>query len=184
MNSIDLQKIFGAVLGTFLFIMGVGFLAEAAYHTEPGPGGGYTLEAASGAHGDEAGGEAQTETVSLAALLADANVGKGVKVFKKCTACHTSEAGGANKVGPALYDIVGRSMAVADGFGYSDVFVGFQAEGRTWTYEDLNTFLTKPKDYAPGTKMSFAGLKKETDRANLLAYLQTLSASPVALPTE
>ena len=181
MNWIDLQKIFGAVLGTLLFIMSVGFLAEALYHTEGGKGGGYTLAGAEEAQGDDS--ETTEEVaVPLATLLASADASKGEKVLKKCTACHTFEEGGANKVGPALYGIVGRELAAVDGFAYSDIFNQYNSEGRTWTYEDLNAFLLKPKDYAPGTKMSFAGLKKETDRADLLAYLQTLSASPVAFP--
>lgn len=184
MNWIDLQKIFGAVLGTLLFIMAGGFLAESIYHPVAGEGGGYTIEVADAGHGEDHGEEAAVEEVSLAALLANADAAKGEKVVKKCTACHSFDEGGANKVGPALYDVVGRAIAGVDGFGYSDIFNEYKAEGRTWTYEDLDAFLLKPKDYAPGTKMSFAGLKKETDRADLLAYLQTLSASPVAFPSE
>ncbi|WP_299348727.1 cytochrome c family protein [uncultured Maritalea sp.] len=184
MNWIDLQKIFGAVLGTLLFIMAGGFLAETVYHPVAGSGGGYTLEAADAGHSDGDGAETVVEEVSLAALLANADAASGEKLIKKCTACHSFDEGGANKVGPALYGVVDRPIAGVDGFGYSDVFNGYKAEGKVWSYDDLNAFLTKPKDYAPGTKMSFAGLKKETDRADLLAYLQTLSASPVAFPTE
>ena len=184
MNWIDLQKIFGAVLGTFLFIMSVGFLAEVLYHPEKGPGGGYALPGGEDSHGGEAAAVVEVAAVPLAELLANADPAKGEKVLKKCTACHTFEEGGSNKVGPALYDIVGRDFAAVDGFAYSDIFGQYKGEGRTWSYEDLNAFLLKPKDYAPGTKMSFAGLKKDADRANLLAYLQTLSANPVAFPTE
>jgi len=184
MNWIDLQKIFGAVLGTLLFIMAGGFLAETVYHSSEGTGGGYTLEVADAGHSDGHGEEAVVEEVSLASLLANADAAKGEKLIKKCTACHSFEEGGANKVGPALYGIVDRGIAAVDGFGYSDVLNGYKTEGKTWSYEDLNAFMTKPKDFAPGTKMSFAGLKKETDRANLLAYLQSLSAAPVAFPTE
>jgi len=184
MNWIDLQKIFGAILGTFLFIMAIGFLAEALYHPSHNAGGGYTLEAADDGHGGDDTTEVAEEVVPIGTLLAVADAAKGEKIFKKCAACHTAEAGGANKVGPALYDVVGREIAAGEGFGYSDVLVGYKAEGKTWTYEDLDAFLKKPKDYAPGTKMSFAGLKKETDRANLLAFMQTLSAAPVAFPAE
>lgn len=184
MNSIDLQKIFGAVLGALLFIMSVGFLAEALYHTEGGAGGGYTLAGAEEATDGEESGETAEAAVPLATLLASADAASGEKVVKKCTACHTFEEGGANKVGPALYGVVGRAIGGVDGFAYSDVFAQYNSEGRTWTYEDLDAFMSKPKDYAPGTKMSFAGLKKDTERADLLAYLQTLAASPVAFPVE
>jgi len=184
MNWIDLQKIFGAVLGTLLFIMAGGFLAETVYHPSAGAGGGYTLEVADDGHGRDDGEEAVVEETPLAVLLANADVASGEKLVKKCTACHTFEEGGANKVGPGLYNIVGGSIAHLDDFGYSDVLSGYKAEGKIWSYENLNAFLTKPKDFAPGTKMSFAGLKKDTDRADLLAYLQTLSAAPVAFPTE
>lgn len=184
MNWIDLQKIFGAVLGTLLFIMAGGFLAETVYHPVAGAGGGYTIEVADAGAGDDGGEETAVEEVPLALLLANADVASGEKLFKKCSACHTFEQGGANKVGPALYGVVGSSIAHLDDFGYSDVLSGYKAEGKVWSYENLNAFLTKPKDFAPGTKMSFAGLKKETDRADLLAYLQTLSIAPVAFPTE
>jgi len=183
MNWIDLQKIFGAVLGTLLFIMAGGFLAEAIYHPVESTGGGFTLEVAdAGSDGHNA--EAAVAEVSLATLLANADAAKGEKLTKKCKNCHSFDEGGANKAGPHLYDVVGRPIGSAEGFGYSEVVVGYNAEGKTWTYENLNAFLTKPKDFAPGTKMSFAGLKKETDRANLLAYLHTLSAAPVAFPAE
>lgn len=184
MNWIDLQKIFGAVLGALLFIMSVGFLAETLYHTEAGAGGGYTLAGAEEATDGEEGGETEVAAVPLATLLASADAASGEKVVKKCTACHTFEEGGANKVGPALYGVVDRAIGGVDGFSYSDIFNEYKAEGRVWTYEDLDAFLAKPKDYAPGTKMSFAGLKKETERADLLAYLQTLSSSPVPFPVE
>ena len=105
----------------------------------------------------------------------------GIKVAKKCTACHTFEEGGANKVGPALYDVVNRDMGVVDGFGYSSALKAF-AEGKKWDYESLNGFFWKPKKYMKGTAMGFAGLKKVQDRADLVAYLRTLSASPAPLP--
>jgi cytochrome c len=115
----------------------------------------------------------------LSALLASADPAAGEKVFKKCKACHTVEQGGKNKVGPNLWNVVGGTKAGADGFAYSGALSGLGGE---WTYQDLDAYLTKPKDFAPGTKMSFGGLKKPGDRASVISYLRTLSDSPKPLP--
>jgi cytochrome c len=115
----------------------------------------------------------------LGAMLASADPAAGEKIFNKCKACHTSEQGGKNKVGPNLWNIVDRPKASHEGFSYSGALSGLGGE---WTYADLNAFLTKPKDFAPGTKMTFAGLTKPEDRAEVIAYLRTLSDSPKPLP--
>jgi cytochrome c len=115
----------------------------------------------------------------LSALLASADPADGEKVFKKCKACHTPEQGGPNRVGPNLWNVVGGPKAAHEGFSYSDAMKGL---GGDWTYADLDAYLTKPKDFAPGTKMSFAGLKKPEDRAAVISYLRTLSDSPKPLP--
>ena len=117
----------------------------------------------------------------ILALLADADVAAGLKLAKKCTACHVFEEGGANKVGPALWNIVNAGKGAVAGFGYSEALAGF---GGDWDYDALNQFLYKPKAYIAGTKMNFAGLKKPQDRANMITYLRSLSASPASLPTD
>ncbi len=115
----------------------------------------------------------------LAALLAAASADAGQKVFKKCKACHTTAKGGKNKVGPNLWDIVGRARAAAEKFKYSSVLKGMGGE---WSYADLDAFFTAPKKFAPGNKMPFKGLKKAGDRAALIAYLRSFSDSPKPLP--
>lgn len=112
-------------------------------------------------------------------LLAAASVEDGMKLIKKCTACHTVEQGGPNRVGPNLWNIVNMPVAHHAGFAYSD---GMKTKGGTWSYENLNQFLFKPKSFVPGTKMNFAGLSKDTDRANLIKYLRSLSPNPAPLP--
>ena len=116
----------------------------------------------------------------ILALLASADVAAGAKLAKKCTACHVFEAGGANKVGPALWSIVNQAKGSVDGFAYSSALAGF---GGNWDYQSLNAFLTKPKAYISGTKMNFAGLKKPQDRANMVAWLRTMADSEAPLPT-
>jgi len=181
MDSFELNKIIGAILGTLLFVMGVGFVAEAIYAPIEDNGAGYTLAEAEGAgHGGEEV-VAEVET-PLAVLLASADAAKGAGVAKKCASCHNFEAGGANKTGPGLYDVVDRLIASHEGFAYSDALAGLGAEGEHWTYENLNAFLASPKAFAPGTKMTFAGLKRDNERADLLAYLQSLSDAPIAFP--
>jgi cytochrome c len=107
--------------------------------------------------------------IDIAQMIENADIGAGAKVFKKCASCHTVDQGGANKVGPNLYGIVGKTKAVTSDFSYS---LALKSKSGTWTIDDLNQWLTKPKDFAPGTKMAFAGLKKDKDRANVIAYLK------------
>lgn len=133
----------------------------------------------------EAGGAAAAEVAApktLSELLASADASAGQAVFKKCSACHDASAGGPNKVGPNLYGVVGRPMASHEGFAYSDAMKSHADGGKAWTFEDLNNYLTNPKTEVPGNKMAFAGLKKDEERANLLAWLNSQSAAPQPLP--
>ena len=117
------------------------------------------------------------ESISL--LLASASITDGEKVFKKCGTCHTYSKDGQSKVGPNLWNIINNSKASVSGFAYSNAL---KNSGGTWSYEELNAFLYKPKDYLPGTKMNFSGLKKANDRANLILWLRDQSDDPVPLP--
>lgn len=169
-DTMTFTKILGAGCGALLLFLLGNWGAELIYHGGGGHGDeehaqGYKIEVASAA-------EAATDEpeVDFAELLAAADVGKGEKVFSKCKACHKLEDG-ANGTGPHLWAIVDRPIAAVDGFGYSDVLAG---NSEAWTAENLDGFLENPKGWAPGTKMGFAGLKKPTDRANIIAYLQTI----------
>lgn len=116
---------------------------------------------------------------TVLALLASADAGDGKKIFNKCRACHTVDKGGANRVGPNLWDVVGRAKAGAQGYRFSGVLAGL---GGTWTFADLDAFLARPKAFAPGTRMAFNGVKKAADRAAVIVYLRSLSDSPKPLP--
>ncbi|SEP70227.1 cytochrome c [Devosia sp. YR412] len=180
MDSFELNKIMGAVLGTLLFVMGAGFVAEAIYHPIEGRGPGYALPEPEVAAGGEAA-EAAPE-VPLGILLASASVERGQAAVRKCQSCHNFGEGEPNKQGPHLFDVVGRLEGSISDFAYSEGMLAHNAAGDTWTYENLNHFLTKPSDYVPGTKMNFAGIRTAEERADILAYLQTLSGSPVPFP--
>ena len=181
MDSFELNKIIGAILGTLLFVMGVGFLAESIYHpTANGPG--YALPSPEGGGSEGGGGGEETPTITIGTLLASADATQGAEQAKKCGACHDLSEANSNKTGPGLYDVVERVIGSHPGFAYSQVMQDHQANGDTWTYDNLNHFLTSPKGFAPGTKMTFAGVKNDQERANIIAFLSTLSASPKPFP--
>jgi len=179
-SSLESNKIAAAVLTAGVLAMLSGFVAELLYHPHVElEENAYVVAAAESGAAPMAAAEAPA-LEPIGPLLAAADAANGEKVAKKCTACHSFDEGGANKIGPNLYDLVNRPIASHEGFGYSDALKAHA--GDTWTYEHLNAFLNKPKDFAPGTKMSFAGLGKAGDRADLVAYLRSLSGSPAPLP--
>ncbi|MBI4921164.1 MAG: cytochrome c family protein [Devosia nanyangense] len=182
MDSFELNKIIGAILGTLLFVMGIGFVAEAIYHPVTGQGPGYDLPAPPEEGNDDGGPPPPAEIVSIGTLLAAADPKAGEASAKKCQACHDLTSGGPNKTGPNLYDVVERVIGSHPGFGYSPGMVEHQGKGDTWTYDALNQFIISPKAFVPGTKMAFAGVKDDKERANIIAFLATLSASPKPFP--
>jgi cytochrome c len=180
MDSFEFNKIAGAVLGTALLVFGLSELAGIIYNPHAPERPGFAVEVA---EAGGAGGEAPAEAapaVSLGTLLASADATKGQAVFKACAACHDVAKGGPNKVGPNLWGIVGRPHGVHEGFAYSEAMAALK--DKPWDYAALNEFLLAPKQAIPGTKMAYGGLKKDVDRANLLAYLATLSDAPVPFP--
>tara|TARA_R110002049_G_scaffold307712_2_gene509084 strand:+ start:56808 stop:57311 length:504 start_codon:yes stop_codon:yes gene_type:complete len=164
-DTMTLTKIAGGLLGAWLILLLGKWAGEEIYHAEAHGEPSYIIEVA------DAGGDEGGEEVDFTAVLAEADADSGAKVFKKCAACHKTEAG-ANAVGPYLAGVVGRDIAAADGFGYSGALTSLDG---AWTPEELNAFLLSPKGYAPGTTMGFAGLKKIDDRADVIAYLQSIS---------
>jgi cytochrome c len=183
MDSYEFNKIAGAVLGTVLLVMGVNTLATELFRVHLPETPGFPVEVAEvdvGHGGGEA--AAPADEIPLAALMAEADAGKGETVAKKCAACHTFDNGGANKVGPNLWNIVNRPRASHEGFNYSDAMKAAAESGVAWSFEELFKFLEDPKGDIKGTTMGFAGIKKPGDRADLLAYLRSLSDNPAALP--
>ncbi len=173
MDTMEMTKIVGAACGALLIYLMISWAGDSLYHVESGSHGGhdgkvvraYVIEV------EEASGTTEVEEgPSLEELMASADAEKGAKVFSKCKACHKLEDG-ANGVGPTLFGVVDRDIASIGGYGYSDVLTGLAGN---WDAASLNGFLTSPKAFAPGTKMSFAGVKKATDRVNLISYLGTI----------
>ena len=179
MSSLEMNKVAAAILTAGVVAMTSGFVAKlltAQHELEENV---YQVAIAATDSASQAA-DAPAEPEAIGPLLAAADVAAGQKGARKCTACHSFNEGGPNKIGPNLWNIVNRQIAADEGFGYSSALQDMA--DTQWTYDELNAFLIKPKDYAPGTKMSFAGIRKIGDRADLIAYLRSLSGSPVPLP--
>ena len=181
MDSFELNKIIGAVLLTALIIIGIGKFTDILFHVEKPKESAYKVEGLEVASTTASGQEAVkvVEAVDIKALLAMGDLAHGEKVFKKCTACHMIAAGGKNMIGPNLWSVIGRQAGVVSDYKYSKAMIAY---GKEWTFEEMNSYLIKPQAYIKGTKMAFAGLRKEKDRASVILYMNSKSDSPKALP--
>ncbi|WP_185984714.1 c-type cytochrome [Aureimonas mangrovi] len=180
MDSFEANKIFGALLGTVFVLFGGSLLAESIFHSEVPEQFGYAIEAQE----ESAGGAApEVAAVPIATLLQTADAEAGSTVFRRCQSCHSNEDGAPAGVGPHLWDVVNREIAHDPGFSYSAAMTEFAEGGSVvWDYDHLDHFLRNPRQYISGTAMGFAGISNDSDRANLIAYLRTLSNDPAPLP--
>ena len=178
MDSFELNKIIAAVLMVALLVIGIGKISEVIFHVEKPKTPGYIVEVEKLA--DTSVTTEVTEVkVDIAALMALGDISSGEKIFKKCAACHSIVKGGKNNIGPALYNVVGRKIGVVSDYKYSKALGSY---GKEWNFEELNGFLIKPAKWIRGTKMAYAGLRKEKDRASVIKYLNQNSDSPLPLP--
>ena len=181
MDSFEINKIVASILLIALLIIGIGKISDLVFHVDKPEIAGYKVEVSeNGTSGQIVDDKIeQVEEVDISSLLALGDLTHGEKVFKKCSACHSINKGGENKIGPALYNVLGRQVGGVSNYKYSSALVEY---GKSWTFEEMNGFLKKPATYIKGTKMAFAGLRKEKDRASVIIYLNQNSDSPIPLP--
>ena len=179
MDSFEINKIVAAILMVALLVIGIGKLSSVVFHVEKPEVPGYVVEVSQVASSSNAETEAVEEKVDISTLMAMGEAVSGEKVFKKCAVCHSIVKGGKNKIGPVLYDVVGRKVGDISDYKYSKALAAY---GKEWTFEELNGFLIKPAKWVKGTKMAYAGLRKEKDRASVIKYLNENSDNPLPLP--
>lgn len=177
MNSFELNKILGAILGTCLIVLSLNIAAGAIFAPEKPAKPGYAIAVQEHGAGDKA--VAKEPEQPMEAMMASASMEKGQATAKQCAACHTFEKGGPNRVGPNLWNIVGRPKASAAGFNYS---AAMKAKGGAWTFGDLYAYLANPRGFIPGTNMTFAGLSRGQQRADVIDFLRSHADSPVPMP--
>ena len=179
MDSFELNKIIAAVLMVALLVIGIGKLSNIIFHVEKPKTPGYAVEVQQAKTVSSSAETAVVEKIDIAALMAMGDIAAGEKVFKKCAACHSIIKGGKNNIGPALWNVVGRKTGAVTDYKYSKALASFDKD---WTFEELNGYLIKPAKWIKGTKMAFAGLRKEKDRASVIKYLNQNSDNTVPLP--
>ena len=181
MDSFEINKIIASILLVALLIIGISKISNIIFKVDKLDSSAYKVELPD--DGSKQISEENTmkadDKVDISALMALGDIAHGEKVFKKCSACHSIEAGGGNKIGPALYNVVGRKIAAVEDYKYSKALVEYE---RNWSFEELNGFLIKPQKWIKGTKMAYAGLRKEKDRASVILYLNKYSDNPLPLP--
>ena len=180
MDGFEINKVIAAIILTVLVVVGINKLTDKIFFIEKPQESAYKIEISETATiVKTASSEANTvESVDISSLLSQGNITHGEKVFKKCAACHSIAKSGKNKIGPALWGIIGRKMASISDYKYSKALTAY---GKNWSFAEMNGFLLKPAGWIKGTKMAFAGLKKEKDRASVILYLNSNSDSPLPL---
>ena len=180
MDSFEINKIIAAILLTALIVIGIGKFTDVLFHVDKPKETAYKIE------GLESSGDAKSitkakivEKVDIKQLLAMGDLAHGEKVFKKCSACHMIASDGKNMIGPNLWSVIGRNAGSVADYKYSKAMVAY---GKEWTFEEMNSYLIKPQAYIKGTKMAFAGLRKEKDRASVILFMNSKSSNPKTLP--
>ena len=175
MNSFEINKIITAILVTILVVFGIGKISDVIFDKDDKNIVAYKVEAPEGSAAQVS----AESSIDISALLALGDVAHGEKVFKKCKACHSIKLGGGNKIGPKLWNIMFRPVGAITDYKYSKAMI---AHGKEWSFEEMNSYLIKPQAHIKGTKMAFAGLRKEKDRASVILYMNSKSNSPKPLP--
>ena len=179
MDSFELNKIVAAVLLVALLMIGLGKLSNVIFHVDKPETPGYAVEVEQALLTSTNSTEQVEEKIDITAVMSMGDASSGEKIFKKCAACHSIAKGGKNKIGPALYNVVGREIGKVADYKYSKALAAY---GKEWSFEELNGFLIKPAKWIKGTKMAYAGLRKEKDRASVIKYLNQNSDNPLLLP--
>jgi cytochrome c len=180
MDSFELNKIIAAVLITALIVIGINKIGDSIFYVEKPKQSAYKIEgvelvSSTGITADVK----EVVQLNIREILALGDTAHGEKVFKKCSACHMIASGGKNMIGPNLWSVIGRTAGSVSDYKYSKAMVAY---GKEWTFEEMNSYLIKPRAYIKGTKMAFAGLRKEKDRASVILYMNSKSSSPKPLP--
>ena len=181
MDSFEINKIIAAILLTALIVIGIGKFTDILFHIEKPRESAYKIEGLEATEVSASSNlkEKVEEKVDISQLLALGDLAHGEKVFKKCSACHMIASGGKNMIGPNLWGVIGRTAGSVSDYKYSKAMVAYSKQ---WNFEEMNSYLIKPQAYVKGTKMAFAGLRKEKDRASVILYLNSKSDNPKQLP--
>ena len=183
MDSFELKKIIAAILLTALIIIGINKFSDFLFFVEKPEVSAYKVEGLEAKNTGEVSSadtlKKEVKVVNIKELLAMGDISHGEKVFKKCSACHMIVSGGKNMIGPNLWGVIGRNAAAISDYNYSKAMIAY---GKEWTFEEMNSYLIKPQAYIKGTKMAFAGLRKEKDRASVILYMNSKGDNPKPLP--